>query len=110
MGGSNIGRVIGLPAGFFAVFLVLPVKAQDSASIGPRLLASAFNAGCEMPRALHLVGTNTNALGTQLKDQLAQNIHPPLPPQPISASPPPQPRGLIFTKCIRNRSKDVREI
>jgi len=39
MGGSNLGRFIGLPAGFFAVFLVIPVKVQDIASIGPRPLA-----------------------------------------------------------------------
>lgn len=60
------------------------------------MMSSAFNAGCETPRALHLVGTNTNVLGTQLKDQLAQNT--------------PPPGSLILTKCIRSRSKDVREI
>ena len=39
MRGSNIGQVIGLPAGFFAVLLVLLVKVQVSASNGPRPFA-----------------------------------------------------------------------
>ena len=75
------------------------------------MMSSAFNAGREMPRALNLFGTNTNVLGTQIKDQLAQNTPPFRPPyNPSPPTPTPAPRSHILTKCIRSRSNDVMEI